>query len=1092
MIRWFINNGVAANLLAVIVIVAGLFMAFNIKLELFPEIDLDRIQIRVPYPGAAPEEVETGIIELIEDRIQAVEGIQEITASAAEGMGSVLVEVQRGYDLSQVNDKIQVRIDSIDNFPEEAEEPVVEELLIRNEVISLAIYGNADPTTLKQIAELIRDELGNREQITQIDIKGIAAFEISINVSEIALRRYGLTFDDVVQAIRRTSVDIPGGTIRSIGGEILLRTTGKAYTQVDFDSIPLITRNDGAIVRVADVATVVDGFVDDPLSTKFNAEPAVLLRIFAVGDQSALDVADRVYEFAQQISNELPEGIHVQAFRDFTYYLKGRLQLLIKNGLYGLVLVFLILTLFLRPSLAFFVMLGIPISFLGAMLFLQPLGISINLASLFGFILVLGIVVDDAIIVGESIFTQFQQHGGPGVEASVAGTHKVSIPVTFAVLTTIVAFLPILTIPGFLGKFFFPIPVVVIATLIWSLIESKLVLPYHLTLCKVGGHDRKNLGWLRRRQRQIADSLEHFVQRHYRPLLNKAIQHRYSTVAAFVGMLMIMGGMLAGRHIPFVFFPPVPSDYIVAKLVMPEGTPVEVTTRAVEQMQRGLNQLIRETEDRGDGTPFQNIVVTIGAQPFEGSGGPMGAASGSSSPNLAEIAVELTKSERRADGGNIKDLSAPNLAKRWRTLIGPIAGTKELSFRANAAGSVGMPIDIQLSGRDFEQLRASAEAIKAKLATYAGLFDIRDNYSSGKREIQLDIKPSAEALGLRQSDLGSQVRAAFYGVEAQRIQRGRDDVKVMVRYPIDERRSVDHLQALRIRTAGSSAVPFDAVADFTITEGASTITRVDRRRVINITADADKAVADLGLIKQDLNGTDYVCAPGILRQLESKLRSLSKRPVRAGVIDQLLDQPVGIAWSFEGEAREQADVFKRLQSMTLIALFIIYALLAIPLRSYIQPIIVMVVIPFGLIGSIGGHMIMGQPMSILSVLGFVALTGVVVNDSLVLVDFINQERAAGKPLRQAIEASGAQRFRPILLTSLTTFGGLMPVLFETSLQAKFLIPMAISLSFGVLFATFITLLLVPAFYSILEDFREWMMRIRQRILASHSLANDAK
>ncbi len=1084
MIRWFTNNGVAANLLALIVIVAGLFMAFNIKLELFPQIDLDRIQIRVPYPGAAPEEVETGIIELIEDRIQDVEGIHTMTATAAEGIGSVSVEVQRGYDVSQVNATIKVRIDSIDNFPEQAKKPLVEELLIRNEVISLAIHGNTDPITLKEIAELMRDELGNREQLTQIDLKGIAAFEISINVSEIALRRYGLTFDDVVQAVRRTSVDIPGGVIRSIGGEIVLRTTGKAYTKADFDSIPLITRKDGAIVRLADVANVVDGFVDDPLGTQFNGEPAVLLRIFAVGDQSALDIADRVYRFAQQISHELPEGINVDVFRDFTYYLKGRLQMLIENGLYGLLLVFLILTLFLRPSLAFFVMLGIPISFLGAMVLLQPLGISINLASLFGFILVLGIVVDDAIIVGESIFTQFQQHGGPGVEASVAGTHKVSIPVTFAVFTTIVAFLPILTIPGFLGKFFFPIPVVVIATLIWSLIESKLVLPYHLTLCKVGSHDRTNLGWLRRRQRQIADSLEHFVQHRYRPLLSKAIQYRYSTVASFVAMLMIMGGLLAGRHIPYIFFPPVPSDYIVAKLVMPEGTAIEVTRRAVEQMQHGLNQLIRETEDKGYGQPFQNVVVTIGAQPFAGSGGPRGATSGSSSPHLAEIAVELTKSERRADGGNIKDLSAPNLAQRWRTLIGPIAGIKELSFRANAADSVGMPIDIQLSGRDFEQLRAGAEAIKAKLATYEGLFDIRDNYSSAKREIQLQIKPSAEVLGLRQSDLGRQVRAAFYGVEAQRIQRGRDDVKVMVRYPIDERRSIDHLQALRIRTADGGAVPFEAVADFTLAEGASTITRVDRRRVINITADANKAVADIGRIKRELNGTDYLFAPGLWRDLETKLREWIKRPVRPSAIDQLFDQPIGIAWSFEGEAREQADVFKRLQSMTLIALFIIYALLAIPLRSYIQPLIVMVVIPFGLIGSIGGHLIMGQPMSILSVLGFVALTGVVVNDSLVLVDFINQERAVGKPLRQAIEASGAQRFRPILLTSLTTFGGLMPVLFETSLQAKFLIPMAISLSFGVLFATLITLLLVPAFYTILEDVREWIVRIRQRLLAT--------
>jgi multidrug efflux pump subunit AcrB len=1050
MIRWFTQNGVAANLLAGITIVTGIFAAMNIKLELFPELDLDIVSISVPYPGAAPEEVESGIIELIEDRIQDVDGIKKMTATAGEGFGTLLVEVERGYDATEVSDKIKVRVDTIDNFPEEAEEPTVEELLIRNEVISLAIYGNTDVKTLKEIAELIRDELNVRESITQVDIKGVANYEISINVSEISLREYSLTFDDIVQAIRSSSVDIPGGSIKSHGGEILLRTTGKAYTSAGFEDIPVITRQDGAVVRVRDLAKVEDGFVDDPLITEFNGKRAVLLRIFAVGDESALDVSARVQEFAKAINKDLPTGIQVEAFRDFTYYLKGRLQMLIENGIYGLLLVLLILTLFLRPSLAFFVMLGIPISFLGSMLFLPALGISINLASLFGFILVLGIVVDDAIIVGESVFTQFQKHGGAGVEASVAGTKKVTIPVTFAVLTTIVAFLPILTIPGFLGKFFYPIPVVVIATLIWSLIQSKLVLPYHLTLCKVGSKKRGKINWLQRQQRTIADSLERFIDHRYRPFLKLAINYRYATAASFIAILMIMFGMLGGKHLPFVFFPPVPSDYIVAKLVMPEGTPVALTTRAIEQMQSGLDQLIEEIKEEGHGEPFDNAVVTIGGQPFEGSGGPMGDMGKSTGTNIAEIAVELLKREDLAGSGDIEALSAPNLAKRWRELIGPVAGVKELSFNANAAGAAGMPIDIQLTGRDFAALQAASEAIKAKLATYEGLFDIKDNYSSGKREIQLDIHREAQPLGLRQADLGRQVRAAFYGVEAQRIQRGRDDIKVMVRYPLDERQSVENLEDLRIRTPDGREVPFDQVADFEITEGFSSITRVDRRRVINITADADKGVADLGLIKaglKDKKGAD-------------------------GFLTSITDDYPGITWSFQGEAREQADIFASLGQMTLIALFLIYALLAIPLKSYLQPVIVMVVIPFGLIGAIGGHIIMIQPMSILSVLGFVALAGVVVNDSLVLVDFINHERKAGKALRDAIEDAGAQRFRPIILTSLTTFAGLLPVLFETSLQAQFLIPMAISLSFGVLFATFITLLLVPAFYSILEDIRE--------------------
>ena len=1072
MIKWFTENGVAANLLAGIVIVTGLFVASNIKLELFPELDLDIVSVSVAYPGAAPEEVESGIVELIEDRIQDLEGIKRITSTASEGFGSLSIEVERGFDASEVRDKVKVRVDGITNFPEEAEEPNVEELIVPSDVISLAVYGDTDVRVLKDVAEYVRDALNTRESISQAFIKGIANYEISINVSESSLRRYGLTFNDVVLAVRAASVDIPGGSIKSRGGEILLRTTGKAYTGESFEVLPVRTLPDGGLIRLRDVAKVVDGFVDDPLETEFNGQRAVLLNIYALGNESALDVSARVRGFAREIEAELPEGIRVQPFRDFTFYLKGRLQMLIENGIFGLILVFLILTLFLRPSLAFFVMLGIPISFLGSMLLLPPMGVSINLASLFGFILVLGIVVDDAIIVGESIFTQFQKHGGPGVAASVEGTRRVAIPVTFAVLTTIVAFIPVLTMPGFLGKFFFPIPVVVIAALIWSLIESKLILPYHLTLCKVGGGNRERIGWLRRQQRKIADGLERFVEKRYRPLLNFCMTHRYSTVATFVGLLLITGALLGSKHIAFVFFPNVPSDYIVARLAMPEGTPVELTEAAVEKMQVALDELIEETEENGFGDPFETIVVTIGSQPF--AGGPNPGAESPRGTHLAEIAVELIKREDLVGGGENENLSAPELANRWREKIGSIPGIKQLTLDANAAGQGGAPINIQLNGRDFAQLQAASREIREKLATYEGLYDIRDNFSSGKREIRLALKPTALMLGLRQEDLGSQVRAAFYGVEAQRIQRGRDDIKVMVRYPRDERESVENLKDLRIRLPNGAEVPFEEVAAIEISEGFSTITRVDRRRVINITADADKSVADLELIKSDLSTPTL--RDGRVGKLQRWLRERAGKNNGLGSIDRVLQDYPGISWSFEGEAREQADIFASLARTTLIALFVIYALLAVPLKSYLQPVIVMIVIPFGLIGAIGGHVVLGQSVSILSILGFVALAGVVVNDSLVLVDFINQERKKGVPLREAIVESGAARFRPIILTSLTTFVGLLPLLFEDSLQAQFLIPMATSLSFGVLFATAMTLLLVPAFYGILEDFREAGLR----------------
>jgi multidrug efflux pump subunit AcrB len=1049
MIRWFTKNGVAANLLAAVAVVCGLYVATTIKLELFPQLDMDIVTISMVYPGAAPKEVESGIVELIEDRVQDLEGVKRLRSNASEGFGTVTIEVERGYDAREIRDKAKSRIDGITNFPVDAEEAKVEELLVRSPVIFLALYGDTDIKTLKEVAEFTRDELNNRKGISQVDINGVAPYEISINISENSLRQYGLTLNEVAQAIQQNSIDVPGGAIKSRAGEILLRTTSKAYRGSEFESFPVLTQADGAVVTLGEIASIEDGFVDEQLTTKFNGQRAILLNTYALGNESVLDVSKRVRDFAQEIQSELPAGIEIKPTNDFTYYLTGRLQMLIENGIFGLFLVFLVLTLFLRPSLAFFVMLGIPISFLGAMTLLPWFGISINLASLFGFILVLGIVVDDAIIVGESIFTQFQKHGGPGVNASVVGTQRVATPVTFAVLTTVVAFIPILTMPGFIGKFFFPIPVVVIACLIWSLIESKLVLPYHLTLCKVGKNDdRSNLNWLLRQQRKIADGMERFVKERYRPLLKRAIQFRYATVAVFVGLLGAMLALLAGKHLPFVFFPEVPSDYMVAKLVMPEGTPVQVTTAAIKKLESSLAVLQEEIDDMGHGNPFDNITVTVGGQPFSNIGGPNGNISKQISPNLAEIGVELMKREDIADGGNIAVLSGPNLAKRWRELTGPIAGVKELVFDANAAGQGGSPIDIQISGRDFDQLNEVASAIKMKLGSYRGLYDIRDNYSSGKREIQLDLKPTAEAMGLTNSDLGQQVRAAFYGIEAQRVQRGRDDIRIMVRYPRAERESLENLESLRVRTLSGEAIPFEEVADYKITQGFSSITRVDRRRVLNITANANKDLVNLEQVKADLNGGVNGESP---------------------FLDALVQEYPGVSWSYEGEAREQSDIFESLQRMTILVFFIIYALLAVPLKSYLQPLIVMVVIPFGLIGAIMGHLLLGQAMSILSILGFVALAGVVVNDSLVLVDFINQERVRGVALREAIVSACTERFRPIVLTSLTTFVGLLPLLFETSLQAQFLIPMATSLSFGVLFATAMTLLLVPAFYNILQD-----------------------
>ncbi len=1063
MIRWFAQNGVAANLLGVIAVVAGLFVASTIKLELFPEFELDIVQVQVVYPGAAPEEIETGVIQLIENRIQDIEGISKLTAIAAEGVGTVLAEVRRGFDPSEVAEQMRVRIDGIDNFPVEAERPQTEELSIPSEVISLAIFGPVDERTLKAAAEDVRSRLESAYGFSQINVSGVRNYEVSINVSEIALRRYGLTFDQIAEAVQLGSIDIPGGTIKAEGGEILLRTQAKALSGEAFKRLPVFGTESGIRLLIEDVAEVVDGFTDDILKTEFNGQPAVILSIYAVGDENILDLAEQVEAFAVTMQAQLPEGLEITAFRDFTFYLKGRLAMLIQNGLIGLVLVLAILTVFLRPSLAFFVMLGIPIAFLGSLLLLPTLGVTINLASLFGFILVLGIVVDDAIIVGESVFTEAQARGRASVEASIAGARRVAIPVTFAILTTIVAFIPILTLPGVIGKFFYPIPVVVIVCLIWSLIQAKLVLPYHLTLCRVRrSADEVGLHWFQRQQRKIADGLERFIVRYYQPFLKRALAFRYTTVAAFIALLALSLGIVAGERLRYVFFPPVPSDYIIAQLTMPEGTSATVTTASVDRMVAALDALEAEVVASGLGVPFQNRIVTIGARPFQGAGDPAAIGQPSTSPHIAEIAIELTKSEERVGGGSIVELSAPVLAQRWREKIGAIPGARELIFQANAAEAAGKVIDIELAGPDMNHLQEAAARLREHLGSFPALFDITDSFSEGKQEVKIAVNQRGEALGLTNEAVGRQVRAAFFGIETQRFQRGRDDVRVMLRFPPGEREAIERLEGFRIRLADGSGVPFSEVADYQLDEGFASIRRINRQRTINISADADKDTTDVRTIRRALTMAPAAGAEGV---------------EEGSFLDNLVAEYPGMNWAFAGEFSEQQALNEALIRSTALALFVIYALLAIAFRSYLQPFLVMVVIPFGLIGAIGGHLIMGQPLSVLSILGFVALAGVVVNDSLVLIDHINQERRKGVPIREAIEQSGARRFRPILLTSLTTFAGLLPLLFETSLQAQFLIPMAISLSFGVLFATFITLLLVPAAYFILEDARDALHKL---------------
>jgi len=1045
-IKWFAENHVVANLLMALIVVAGLVTIPTITKEVFPEFDLDMAYVSVRYLGAAPEEVEEGVCIKVEEAIQDLEGIKKITSAAAEGTGSVIIEFETGADSRKLINDIKTRVDAIDTFPEQTEKPVISEITNRRQVIDVAISGQADEASLKAIAERTRDELSAIPGITQVELVAARPYEVSIEVSEEALRRHNITFDIVADAVRRSSLDLPGGSIRTSGGEILLRTKGQAYRGSEFEALVLMTRPDGTRLLLGDVARVVDGFAETDQAARFSGEPAVGIRVFRVGNQDPLEIVQKVKDYAIAAQERVPDGITLTAWQDYSRLLQGRIDLMTKNARTGYILVFIILALFLRFRLAWWVSLGIPISFLGAFWLMPALGSTINMLSLFAFIVVLGIVVDDAIVVGENIYKQ-QESGEKGVTASIKGAIEVGTPVVFGVLTTIAAFSPLLYVGGMMGKFMRVIPIIVITTLVFSLVESLLILPAHLANSQGGRGDRTRLAQLWRRfQTAFAARLDQFVARAYKPSLRLALKYRYGTVAFALVTLMLTMAVIGAGWMKFVFFPHVESDYVTADLTMPAGHSVENTTEAIRQIElsaiqlrEDLNAAIRE----GEPNPIKHIFTSIGEQPRKGDQATPGADWFSfSGSHLGEVLIELTPSE-------IRTVPSADIVKRWREMTGEIPGAVELTY-SSTIFSAGEPVNVQLTGTNIEHLEATATRVKEALVGYSGIYDITDSFRSGKQQVKLSVKPAAEAYGITLADLARQVRQAFYGEEAQRIQRGRDDVRIMVRYPEADRRSIGDLENMRIRTRDGGEVPFSMVAKAEMGRGFSSIRRVDRQRAINVTADVDETKANAAEIVADLR--DAVL-PGIVR-----------------------DYP-GVSFTFEGEQREQQETVSGLLRGFLMALIVIYALMAIPFRSYVQPLIIMSAIPFGFVGAVWGHLLMGLELAILSMFCLVALTGGVVNDSIILVHFINERRREGASIIDAVNQSGARRFRPIILTSLTTFAGLLPLLIEQSVQAKFLVPMAVSLGFGVLFATFITLMIVPVAYLILEDIKALFERL---------------
>ena len=1038
MIDWFARNSVAANLLMVFIVVTGSIAVVSIKAEVFPEMELDRISVQVPYLGAAPEEVEEAVNVRIEEAVQGIDGIKQLQSTANEGMGMVMIELELDADARKVVDDVKSNVDAITTFPVETEKPIIQELTTRNRVADIAVSGHVDPFTLKALSEQVRNELANTPEITQVDIVSAPPYEISIEVSEVALRRHAMTFDQVADAVRNSSIDLPGGSVRTESGEILLRTIGQAYRGEEFESLVLWTRPDGSRLQLSDVATVVDGFAETEQYARFDVEPTMMVSVFRTGEQSALEIAARVHEYVDEAQARMPPGVTLTVWQDESKVLNARLGLMLRSGATGFILVFIVLTLFLELRLAFWVSLGIPISFLGAIALMPSLDVSINIMSLFAFVLVLGIVVDDAIIVGENIFSH-QEKDGDGLGGAIAGAQEIAKPVTFAVLTTVAAFLPLMFVPGMFGKFFRVIPLVVIPCLLFSLIESLQILPAHLSHM---GKKKKAPGPWRRFQGFFANGLKQFVQRTYRPLLELALQWRYLTASIGVATMILTVGMVMSGQPAFHFIPTVEADFMAASVELPPGTPVDVTSTAVERLEAGAARLRARLLDETGEDYVRHVSATIGDQPMgSGGGSPVGRMGGTSSPNVGEVTVELASTEARV-------YSSEQLGNMWRDLTGPIPEAVALDFNMSMM-TPGDDVDVQLAGSDLDALRDAAVDVKQRLLEYAGVTEVTDSFRAGKEEVKLGIKPAAEALGLTLQDLGRQVRQAFYGEEAQRIQRGRDDVRVMVRYPRDERRSLGDLENMRIRIPGGGEVPFSQVALVEPGRGFASIRRIDRRRAVNVTAAVDAAVTSSGEVIADLN---------------------------TRILPEVLARYPSVSYTFQGAMSEQRDAIAGLQRGFGIALLMIFALLAVPLKSYVQPLIIMSAIPFGLVGAVWGHVLLGIEFSMTSMFGLVALSGVVVNDSLIMVDFINRKRELFDDLGVAVREAGVNRFRPILLTSLTTFFGLMPLMLNKSFDAAFMVPMAVSLAFGVLFATFITLILVPTAYIILEDIRQLFRR----------------
>jgi multidrug efflux pump subunit AcrB len=1032
-IRWFANNSVAANLLMIVLVLGGISGALTTNQEEFPNFDIKVINVFVPYLGAAPVEAEKAVCIRIEEAIEGVEGIEKVYGTAIEGGCSVASQLYSDADDITATNEIKSRVDSINNLPIETEKPNVSKVAFTRRVLQIAVFGDATESELKELGRSLRDKIAAKEGISQVAVEYTRPYEISIEVSEETLRRYQLNLQQVAQAIRTGALDMPGGTLKTENGEILIRTMGQAYLGEEFSDIVVLTRLDGTRVTLGEIADIKDTFEEGDLLAAFNGAPAVMVNVSQVGSEDLIKIAADTKEIVAEFNRTLPQGIDTNIWIDTSLELEERMSVLLKNAAGGLLLVVVILALFLQFRLAMWVAIGIPVALLGTLALVPFAGLTISTMTVLAFILVLGIVVDDAIVVGERVYAH-EQMGKGAMQAAVDGTWEVSVPVIFGVLTTIAAFLPLIMVQGQMASFFAPLGWVVILALICSIVESQLILPSHLAHRSRKVADTGIAGKWNKMQSRLSNGLQDISTKVYKPFLERAITWRYATATTCLGLLILAFALIASGRVNFGFFPAIEGNRIYASLELPEGVAAETTLKAALQMQKGAQELNDEIVQRYNlSQPLVKNTLSSVGQKVDRNG--PGEPPGPGRSNLAEIVIDILPFEER---GN---LSAKEIANRWRELVGPIPDAVKLSFDASTF-SAGSPIEFRMQGADVEILRTAAEELKYELTRYPGVFDVSDSFRSGKQEIKLQLLPEARNLGLTLNDLGSQVRNAFYGVEAQRIQRGQDDVRVMVRFPESERASVGDLENMYIRTPQGSQVPFYSVAQFDVARGFSEIRRLDGRRVVEVSADVDRAQVSPESIMAD---------------------------IRSNLVVKLQQKYPSIVFDVGGEQEERNSSFTSLGIGLLFSCLVIYGLLAIPLKSYLQPMVIMSVIPFGAVGAIVGHYVLDVQLMFFSALGIVALAGVVVNSSLVLVDYANKQRLEGLNALAAICTAAVVRFRPIILTSVTTFVGLIPLMTTTTPATGPFLPIAISLAWGVLFATVITLLLVPCLYMMIED-----------------------